>query len=127
MCIRLMQGGDEEEEFDVEADNALISRLEAEIMAQSGVELDQLINPSKVVNLERENAKLTKKLEGHRAWPISRGCRLSSESREWSRIATWLVSCCPAAPFPLHARSMPAPAPLPKQPASMPRAARTGS
>ena len=35
-------------------DNLLIERLNAEILAESGVELDQLINPSKVVNLERE-------------------------------------------------------------------------
>ena len=40
-----------EEDFDVAADNALIERIEAEVLAESGVTLDQLINPSTVVNL----------------------------------------------------------------------------
>lgn len=41
-------------------DNLLIERLNAEILAESGVELDQLINPSKVVNLERDLVSLRK-------------------------------------------------------------------
>jgi len=38
----------------MDADTELINRLNREIMLESGVELDQLINPSKVVNLERD-------------------------------------------------------------------------
>lgn len=38
----------------MDADTQLINRLNREIMLESGVELDQLINPSKVVNLERD-------------------------------------------------------------------------
>ena len=52
-----------EEDFDVAADNALIERIEAEVLAESGVTLDQLINPSKVVNLERELVQLEKAIE----------------------------------------------------------------
>ena len=52
-----------EEYFDIEADNALIERIEAEVLAESGVTLDQLINPSKVVNLERELVQLEKIIE----------------------------------------------------------------
>jgi len=52
--IQLFQQLVTKEDFDQDADNALIERLEAEIMATEGVELDQLINPGKVVNLERE-------------------------------------------------------------------------
>jgi hypothetical protein len=37
-----------------EEERLLVERINAEIMAESGVELEQLINPSKVVNLERE-------------------------------------------------------------------------
>ena len=37
-----------------EEDQELIERLNVEIMAESGVPLDQLINPSKVVNAERD-------------------------------------------------------------------------
>lgn len=43
-------------------DNLLIERLNAEILAESGVELDQLINPSKVVNLERDLVSLRKEI-----------------------------------------------------------------
>ena len=43
-------------------DNELIERLNAEILAESGVELDQLINPSKVVNLERDLVSLRKEI-----------------------------------------------------------------
>jgi len=39
-------------------DNLLIQRLNEEIFAEMGVELEQLINPSKVVNLERDLMKL---------------------------------------------------------------------
>lgn len=39
-------------------DNMLIQRLNEEIFADVGVELEQLINPSKVVNLERDLIKL---------------------------------------------------------------------
>ena len=44
-------------EFEVDEEE-LIKRLNFEIMNESGVELDQLINPSKVVNLERDVMKL---------------------------------------------------------------------
>lgn len=40
------------------ADAILIRRIEEEVMAESGVALDQLINPSKVVNLERDLMQL---------------------------------------------------------------------
>ncbi|CAN0029562.1 unnamed protein product, partial [Phaeothamnion confervicola] len=43
---------------------ALIARVAAEVMRDQGVELDQLINPSKVINLERELAKLRAELAG---------------------------------------------------------------
>ena len=53
----------EREQMENEAeDNLLIDRLNAEIMAESGVELDQLINPSKVVNLERDLVQLRKQI-----------------------------------------------------------------
>ena len=40
----------------------LIARISREVMLESGVELDQLINPSKVVNLERDIVNLTDQL-----------------------------------------------------------------
>lgn len=43
-------------------DSALIDRISAEVFAESGVELDQLINPSKVVNLERDLLLLKERL-----------------------------------------------------------------
>eukprot|EP00953_Heterococcus_sp_UTEX-ZZ885_P022122 12275-Heterococcus_DN1.PRE.1 len=46
-----MQAMTEEE---TAADQALIARVAAEVQRDSGVDLDQLINPSKVINLERE-------------------------------------------------------------------------
>ena len=46
-----------------DADNLLIQRVEAEILAESGVGLDDLINPSKVINLERDLEKLRTELE----------------------------------------------------------------
>lgn len=46
-----------------EKDQALIKRISEEVLAETGVELDQLINPSKVVNLERDIVNLTTKLE----------------------------------------------------------------
>jgi hypothetical protein len=46
-----------------EKDQALIKRISEEVLADTGVELDQLINPSKVVNLERDIVNLTTKLE----------------------------------------------------------------
>lgn len=49
---------------DYDRDAALIKRLNDEILAESGVELDQLINPSKVVNLERDIENLNIELEG---------------------------------------------------------------
>ena len=51
-------GGDGDDDPDAE----LIRRIEAEVMAESGVKLDQLINPSKVVNLERDLISLSAKL-----------------------------------------------------------------
>lgn len=51
---------DQESEEDEIDEEQLISRLNQEIMAEMGVELDQLINPSKVVNLERDLIKLEK-------------------------------------------------------------------
>lgn len=44
-------------------DEALIRRIMDDVMQTSGVELDQLINPSKVVNLERSLVKLAAELE----------------------------------------------------------------
>ena len=46
-----------------EKDFYLIQRIEAEVLAESGVALEELINPSKVINLERDIAKLTLELE----------------------------------------------------------------
>jgi hypothetical protein len=48
--------------IEIDDDRELIKRLNAEVMAESGVELEQLINPSKVVNLERDIIKLNKQL-----------------------------------------------------------------
>ena len=45
-----------------EEDQQLIERLNAEVMAESGVPLDQLINPSKVVNAERDLILLARQL-----------------------------------------------------------------
>ena len=50
----------EDQEIDEEA---LIRRINEEIFAESGVDLDQLINPSKVVNLERDLIYLNKELD----------------------------------------------------------------
>jgi hypothetical protein len=59
--LRLKAELTEEEAIQNEIDdNLLIERLNAEILAESGVELDQLINPSKVVNLERDLVSLRK-------------------------------------------------------------------
>lgn len=44
-------------------DERLIIRLNEEIFAESGVELEQLINPSKVVNLERDLIVLERSLQ----------------------------------------------------------------
>ena len=44
-------------------DEHLIARLNREIMNEVGVELDQLINPSKVVNLERDVMNLEAKMK----------------------------------------------------------------
>jgi hypothetical protein len=44
-------------------DEALIQKIMDEVMTESGVELDQLINPGKVVNLERSLMKLKAELE----------------------------------------------------------------
>mmetsp|Transcript_8175 Transcript_8175/g.13771 ORF Transcript_8175/g.13771 Transcript_8175/m.13771 type:complete len:264 (+) Transcript_8175:1093-1884(+) len=45
------------------ADEALIRRVSEEVMQESGVSLDQLINPSKVVNLERDLVQLNSELQ----------------------------------------------------------------
>ena len=50
-------------EGDLTEDEALIQRVMDEVMSVSGVELDQLINPGKVVNLERTVVKLNTELE----------------------------------------------------------------
>lgn len=52
-----------EESISLSDDEALIQRVMNEVMETSGVELDQLINPSKVVNLERDLVKLAAELE----------------------------------------------------------------
>lgn len=54
-------GGNDPEENE-DSDAALIRRIEAEVMAESGVRLEDLINPSKVVNLERELISLNAQL-----------------------------------------------------------------
>lgn len=46
-----------------EEDEELIERVSQEVLAETGVELDQLINPVKVVNLERDLVKLNKRLQ----------------------------------------------------------------
>ena len=45
-------------DYDLSEDELLVQRVAQEVMSESGVELDQLINPGKVVNLERDLAKL---------------------------------------------------------------------
>ena len=50
-------------EGELTEDEALIQRIMDEVMSESGVELDQLINPAKVVNLERALVKLKTELE----------------------------------------------------------------
>jgi hypothetical protein len=66
--MELLQKGDAPETMEgssltVEEDNELIERLNAEVLAESGVELEQLINPSKVVNLERDLITLGRQIE----------------------------------------------------------------
>lgn len=56
------RNGDGEYVLSPEEDEALIIRLEEEIRTETGFELDQLINPAKVVNLERDLVKLNFKL-----------------------------------------------------------------
>jgi len=51
------------EELTPEEDALIIKRLEDEVMEISGVELEQLLSPAKVVNLEREIFQLKKELE----------------------------------------------------------------
>lgn len=50
------------EAYDLSEDELLVQRVAQEVMSESGVELDQLINPGKVVNLERDLAKLGSEL-----------------------------------------------------------------
>ncbi|CAM9093960.1 unnamed protein product [Laminaria digitata] len=47
-------------------DQALIQRVAQEVESESGVELEQLINPGKVINLERDLVKLRAALESDR-------------------------------------------------------------
>lgn len=54
---------DGEGQLSPEEDQQLIERLNAEVMAESGVPLDQLINPSKVVNAGRDLIILGRQLE----------------------------------------------------------------
>ncbi|CAM9682039.1 unnamed protein product [Chrysoparadoxa australica] len=54
----------EDEQQYLSEDQQLIARLDAEIMEEQGVPLDQLLNPGKVVNLERELAQLRIDLQG---------------------------------------------------------------
>lgn len=53
----------EMEQEELTEDEALIQKIMDEVMTESGVELDQLINPAKVVNLERSLVKLKAELE----------------------------------------------------------------
>jgi len=48
---------------DEEKDFILIQRIEKEVMAESGVTLEELINPSRVINLSRDIENLTEKLK----------------------------------------------------------------
>ena len=50
-------------ELTPEEDATLIEKIMAEVKAETGVELDQLINPSKVVNLRRDLAYLNRCLD----------------------------------------------------------------
>lgn len=43
---------------EAEREKALVQRVNAEVLALTGVELEELINPSKVVNLERDLVNL---------------------------------------------------------------------
>jgi hypothetical protein len=80
-----------------DAEAALIKRINSEVLAESGVELDQLINPSKVVNLEKElinlgldlnNAKTTIEIDNIQAKINKNKEKLSVEKRAVMR--KWL-------------------------------------
>ena len=58
------QDAESKAEMELDDDEVLIRRIEQEVWAESGVELDQLINPSKVVNLERDLLQLRLELRG---------------------------------------------------------------
>jgi len=60
--LRLLSTIESPDLIEQEKENALIERINAEVLAECGVELDQLINPSKVVNLERDIINLTEQL-----------------------------------------------------------------
>jgi len=47
----------------IDEDSALIARIEAECLSLNGVPLDQLINPGKVVNLERDLKMLSREAQ----------------------------------------------------------------
>eukprot|EP00607_Mallomonas_marina_P010440 CAMPEP_0182425032 /NCGR_PEP_ID=MMETSP1167-20130531/11366_1 /TAXON_ID=2988 /ORGANISM="Mallomonas Sp, Strain CCMP3275" /LENGTH=255 /DNA_ID=CAMNT_0024605343 /DNA_START=244 /DNA_END=1011 /DNA_ORIENTATION=+ len=53
----------EENLSDEEKDFLLIERVEKEVLAESGVSLEDLINPSRVINLSRDVVRLTQQLE----------------------------------------------------------------
>jgi hypothetical protein len=55
-------GRETEGELTAEEDEALIDRINSEVLAESGVPLEQLINPSKVVNAERDLVILKRQL-----------------------------------------------------------------
>eukprot|EP01039_Chlorochromonas_danica_P001865 gene1865-2040_t len=71
-----------------EEDEELIERVSQEVLAESGVELDQLINPAKVVNLERDLVKLNKRLQES---DLPANERVSIEEQIQKKRATLIV------------------------------------
>jgi hypothetical protein len=63
MTVDVMSEEEKEEMRLAEEERLLIERVNREVLEESGVELEQLINPSKVVNLERDLINLNAELE----------------------------------------------------------------
>lgn len=61
--IVVLQSQSDSTDSDYIDEDALIKRINEEIFADCGAQLDDLINPSKVVNLERDLIQLNKQLE----------------------------------------------------------------
>ena len=61
---------------EVLSDDPLVMRLEAEVAAANGGKgLDSILNPAKLINLEREILRLREELEVSAGWLVHRGSR----------------------------------------------------